>query len=332
MPVGAVASLGGAVIGAIGANRAASQQASAARNGIEAQERMANDARAETRANNALAVNALKSGVAGSERALWRGFTGAANAVKSGRQRSLNELDRGYRRTSGFLNPLIESGDRARNALEFNLGLGDAPAGYGGFEETPYQKYIMGRTMDAIDGSAAARGGLFSSATLDRQQENASGLAGQFFGDYLGRLGGVAGQGAAARGQMGQYATQLGSNKANVISSAASQLSGIRQNRGSAIAGLRSGTAGGIAGIYSGQGNALSGISLGLGDAMANGYGNIGNAQSAGSIGVANSINAGIGNALGAYQFDQMMGGDKGAAKSTFATPTRQRYAAGGMY
>lgn len=73
---------------------------------------------------------------------------------------------------------------------------------YRGFEATPYQQYILDTSREAVDSSAASRGSLFSGATMKAQQDRANALAGGFYGEYLDRLTGQAGQGQAAAGNL----------------------------------------------------------------------------------------------------------------------------------
>jgi hypothetical protein len=88
------------------------------------------------------------------------------------------------------------------------------------------------------------------------------------------------------------------------------QLSGL-SNMGTNAAGMTA-TAGSNFGA--GQGNALA---------------SIGNAQAAGAIGVGNAINSGIGNALGTYNYMQMM---QQPATVPGMSTTNAGYGAGGLY
>lgn len=91
---------------------------------------------------------------------------------------------------------------------------------YQGFEATPYQNYVLKTARKQMDNSAASRGNLFSGATLKAQQERGNALAGAFYGDYLNRLTGQAGQGQAAAGNMAtagaNYASGAGNALANI--------------------------------------------------------------------------------------------------------------------
>ena len=75
----------------------------------------------------------------------------------------------------------------SQKALLSEFGLANAPRGYTGFEATPFQReefttspgyqFALDESSRAIEGSAAARGQLFSGRTLNALQNNAQGLA-----------------------------------------------------------------------------------------------------------------------------------------------------------
>lgn len=91
---------------------------------------------------------------------------------------------------------------------------------YQGFQETPGYQFALDQGQAAIDGSAAARGNVFSGATLKAQQEYGQGLANQEYGNYLNRLTGQASQGMSAAGNLAtagaNYASGAGNAYANM--------------------------------------------------------------------------------------------------------------------
>jgi hypothetical protein len=127
---------------------------------------------------------------------------------------------------------------------------------YQGFEATPYQRFVMDETQQALDASAASRGNLFSGATMKAQMDRRNALAGGFYGEYLDRLTGQAASGQNAAAMQGGFAGQYAQGGSNALA-----------NMGNA------GAAGAI-----GVGNALSG---GINNAM-----NIWGWQQAGSGGL----------------------------------------------
>ncbi|WP_306127938.1 hypothetical protein [Roseovarius sp. MMSF_3350] len=115
-------------------------------------------------------------------------------------------------------------GDQVFNTRDAAQEYADAnPIGgteYGGFETTPFQDYVLDRTQQAVDSSAASRGNLFSGATIKAQQDNANALTGGFYQDYLNRLTGIADSGQAAAGNAANaganYASGAGNALANI--------------------------------------------------------------------------------------------------------------------
>lgn len=91
---------------------------------------------------------------------------------------------------------------------------------YQGFLKTPGYDFQLSQGMDALQSTAAARGGLLSGATMQAAQGFGQGLANQEYGNYLSRLGNMAGSGQAAAGN----AANAG---ANYQSSANNALAGI---------------------------------------------------------------------------------------------------------
>ncbi|AHD10003.1 hypothetical protein [Phaeobacter gallaeciensis] len=89
---------------------------------------------------------------------------------------------------------------------------------YGGFEATPYQKYVLQTSQDQIDGSAASQGSLFSGATIKAQQDRANDLSGAFYGNYIDRLTGQAAQGQAAAANLANAGANYASGGANALS------------------------------------------------------------------------------------------------------------------
>lgn len=115
--------------------------------------------------------------------------------------------------------PYVDAGGNALAALNFEYGLGGRPAGYRGYQASPGYAAALRGGQQAIDGSAAARGGLFSGATLAAQQRMGTDLAQADYGNFLAGLGSLMGAGqnsvagtATAAGNFGSMASgSLGS-------------------------------------------------------------------------------------------------------------------------
>ena len=134
--------------------------------------------------------------------------------------------------------PFIDAGHSANAALRFELGLGDRPEGYGGFQESQDFRYGLKTGVDAIDASATAAGNLNSGATLTALNKFGQDYGSLRRSEYLSRLGALSGQ--------GQGATQALAGSANAFA----------QGAGSALAGI---------------GNAQSANAIATGNAFAGG-------------------------------------------------------------
>ncbi len=138
---------------------------------------------------------------------------------------------------------------------------------FGGFTKTPGYDFRLGQGISAIESSAAARGGLYSGATMRDALKFGQDYATSEYTPYLNRLAGLADTGQSAAAMSG-----------NASMSAAANI-----------------------------GNAL---------------GNIGNARAAGAIGVGNAINSGINNLIGINAYQQQIGQQPNAPRTTW-TPSR---------
>lgn len=125
------------------------------------------------------------------------------------------------------------------------------------WQADPGYQFRLGEGLNALEASAAARGGLYSGQAMKAAQQFGQDYGSAEFGNIFNRLAGVSNTGLSAA-SMGQAA---GQNYANGASNA---------------------------------------------------YGAIGNAQAAGAIGQANAWNTAIGNGLGAWNYQQQMGGQNG--------------------
>lgn len=88
---------------------------------------------------------------------------------------------------------------------------------YQGFKETPGYQFAFDEGQRAIDTSAAARGGLFSGATMKAQQRFGTGLANQEYNNYLNRLTTGATSGQAAAGNQANAGANFGAQAGNAI-------------------------------------------------------------------------------------------------------------------
>lgn len=111
--------------------------------------------------------------------------------------------------------PFLDAGSNYLNAYNYEMFGGEAPTingqAYGGFEMSPGQQFRLDQAQDAIEGSAAASGGLFSGATAKALQSNAMGLSNQYRDNYLNRLAGGVDMGMQAAGGQANAATNAAS-------------------------------------------------------------------------------------------------------------------------
>ena len=114
----------------------------------------------------------------------------------------------------GFIDAQSQGGDAGGgaaggggfNALNFD---------YGGFTETPGYEFRVAQGRQAIERSAAARGGLNSGATMKALQGYGQGMAADEYGTYMNRLAAGAGRGQTATNSLagfGQNFANTGSN------------------------------------------------------------------------------------------------------------------------
>lgn len=100
------------------------------------------------------------------------------------------------------------------NAFAAQNATGGTP--YQGFTATPGYDFRLQQGIDAIDASAASRGGLFSGATMENALRFGQDYATSEYTNYLNRLQGIAGAGqsaAAGQGAAGmQFGQQAGQN------------------------------------------------------------------------------------------------------------------------
>lgn len=194
-----------------------------------------------------MCITAMVGATLGSALIGSRSARNATNAQTSAANRDLALQREIYQDTTANFAPFREGGVQDYNALRSAVGTS--------FQESPGYAFAFNEGQRALEGSAAAGGNLRSGATMKALTNYGQGMANQEYGNWLSRLGSLAGMGQAAAGNQAAAGANFG------------QMSS----------------------------NALSGL---------------GNAQSAGAIAQGNAIQGGISNALGAYQMNQMMGGN----------------------
>lgn len=159
----------------------------------------------------------------------------AAKAEKRAAQAASGIQQQQYEETRNDLAPYRNSGAGANTQYSDLMGIngGEARnAAFSNYQQDPSYAWQRQQAIDAVQGSAAARGSLFSGNTLRSISDRTQNIANTDYSNYLQRLSGLSNQGenaAAQTGQFGanaaalrgQYQTQVGSaNAASILAPA----------------------------------------------------------------------------------------------------------------
>lgn len=139
------------------------------------------------------------------------------------------ELERAQREAMTKLNPYLETGGRANDALSNRLVAGFDPSS---LAENPSFKFNLDQGNKALDRANAARGGYYSGAALKEASDYNTNLANNFARDYYdqwantnNQLAGQSGQGLSAAGGAADLAGTMGTARASATLGNASRLS-----------------------------------------------------------------------------------------------------------
>lgn len=180
-----------------------------------------------------------------------------AGAIKSASNSAIGEQNAEYNQTRTDQAPWRTTGASALDQVAKLYGLdttdangnvvkGTGKADFSSFTTSPDYSFNLSQGQDAINRSAAARGGLLSGAAVKAGTTYASGLAANQFNSYVGNLEGVAGSGQAATN-----ATQAaGTNAANQISGAYTNAGNARASAYGSIGQTIGNSANGLASNY----------------------------------------------------------------------------------
>ena len=273
---GVAGSVGGGIIGAVGANKAASTQANAAQS--------------------------------------------AAQLQAQASQNALDFQKQQWQTTQQNEAPYLQAGQGGLNALQYGLGTGGSANGSGvgqGSLLTPYQSFQAPTTLDeqndpgyqarlqlgtdALQRSAAARGGVLTGGTAKDLNTYAQDYASNEYGNVYNRA-------------LGTY----GANAENYYTG-----QGNAYNRLSALAGNGQNAAANLGALGQQNANAVSSNLLGTASAIGQQMNNAGAATASGYVGGANAISSGLsgaGNNISNLALLNSMsgyGGAGGAAGST---------------
>lgn len=178
----------------------------------------------------------------------------AANQAASAQQQAMDYQKANYEKASGNLDPFIKSGQGANSLLSAAYGLGGDTAlpdsVLARFMQSPDYQFALKGGSQALDNSAAAKGGVLGGNQIRAQTEYGSGLATQNLQNYFARLSGMSGQGIQAGGILGQ----IGTGSGNSVGASANNMGNSLMAAGTADA---SGYLGTVKGLNSGL-NSLS--------------------------------------------------------------------------
>lgn len=203
----------------------------------------------------------LGAGALGAGASIW-GASKAADAQKDAakqaaavQQQAMDYQKQNYEKASGNLSPFIQTGQGANSLLASAYGLNGAPplsdSTLQGFYNSPDYKFALKGGSEALDNSAAAKGGVLGGNQIRAQTEYGSGLATQNLQNYFSRLAGMSGQGIQAGGVLGQIGTGVGA-----------QVGASANNIGNSTMAAGTAEASGIKGMVGGFNQGLSSLSL----------------------------------------------------------------------
>lgn len=350
----AAASIGGSLLSAGAARSAANTQANAAQAGIDAQTQAKNDQlmALQSALDKQLAATGgvvtpeiqnaqsylqqIKDSIYG----YGANVSKTANDVLSGQLAAYGDT---YQQQQNWMNPVYQAGMAGQGQLMNYLGIGANPGtgGYGKYataEFTPEQFYAnqdpgygfrFNEGLKAVDRQAAARNGLISGAALKASQRFGQDMASQEYQNAFNRyqtsrtntlspLQGLTAQGAAAAGQLGQYAQNYGTNVGNAYGNYGNIINSMYGNQTNMLNSALGTSTGLVNNAYANQGNLMGAAYGTYGNNVAGVYGNYGNnlsnlygaqgqANASGTVGAANALSGGLTNAGNSYYQGQLM-------------------------
>ncbi len=146
-----------------------------------------------------------------------------------------NQLTSGLEDTAAYYDPYITQGLDASqlygNAIGLN-GLDEQQGFYSNFQNDPGFQESLSQALEAVQGSASARGGLFSGRTQKSLFDTAQSAQLGAYQDRLGHLRGLQGSGQQASSQLGNLTYGTNQNIADAKF-------GVNQQKAAGIKGLQ---------------------------------------------------------------------------------------------
>jgi hypothetical protein len=179
----------------------------------------------------------------------------AANQAAAAQREAMEYQKANYEKASGNLSPFIQSGQGANSLLAEAYGLSGKTAlgqsSLEAFRNSPDYQFALKGGSEALDNSAAAKGGVLSGNQIRAQTEYGQGLATQNLQNYFAKLSGLSQQGATAGYHLGAIGTGVG----NSVGASANNIGNSMMAAGTA-------EASGIKGMMGGFNQGLSSLSL----------------------------------------------------------------------
>lgn len=165
-----------------------------------------------------------------------QGLSSLFSGIFTDPRRAFGEAQRAYDpwmdRASGALNPFVQEGQKGMGKYEDWLGgMSDAPGFInkmmGGYQESPWAKYMQDYAQRAGTNAASASGMVGSTPFMQASQQNAAGIASQDMDKWLQHAlgintqygkgwGDIMGQGAQAAGQQANIFGQRAGDEAQM--------------------------------------------------------------------------------------------------------------------
>lgn len=134
--------------------------------------------------------------------------------------------------------PYRDAGTNALAGYNYEMGLGDRPENYRGFQATPGYQFQLDQGNESINALAGTRGGLMSGRTLQDLATFNQGVANQEYGTYMSRLGGMIDTGAGAAGMSGQASQNAAAGVSNALAARGNAAAAGAIGTGNAISGM----------------------------------------------------------------------------------------------
>ena len=147
-----------------------------------------------------------------------------------------NALEASFNDASGLWEPVLAQSDVARQAILYENGLAEAPAGYEGVQSTPGFDFLQSEGRKSILNRASGMGGVNSGAVLKELSRYQTDLDAQNYSQGYNRLLGVNNTALEARNALTNLQSNFGSNTANTFLNQATQSANTRVGQANALA------------------------------------------------------------------------------------------------